>query len=242
MKRIIDEVRPFIPSFLRGPMRRFKNSRAYRIFNPQWYKVAVGGKWEEMGRLQFDFLVEQGLKPESYLLDIGCGSLRGGIHFIRYLQPGHYFGIDMDKALLDAGRGELKRNNLLHKNPVLVQMGNFDLRSLNQGFDFALAQSVFTHLPLNSIMRCIVNMEKVLSEGGRFYATFFESRDGKFNLEPVLQSAAGGTDRLTYFDEDPYHYDYETFPWICEGTTFRVEYVGDWGHPENQKMLAFTKM
>jgi hypothetical protein len=46
----------------------------------------------------------------------------------------------------------------------------------------------------------------------------------------------------TYFDEDPYHYDYETFPWICEGTTFRVEYVGDWGHPENQKMLAFTKM
>jgi hypothetical protein len=38
----------------------------------------VGGMWEEIGKLQFDFLVQQGLKPSHCFLDIGCGSFRGG--------------------------------------------------------------------------------------------------------------------------------------------------------------------
>ncbi len=42
---------------------------------------AVGGMWEEIGRLQFVFLVEKGLQPHHEMLDIGCGTLRGGRHF-----------------------------------------------------------------------------------------------------------------------------------------------------------------
>ncbi|RLI53090.1 MAG: hypothetical protein DRO93_14110 [Candidatus Thorarchaeota archaeon] len=96
-----------------------------RYINPYWYRIAVGGMWEEIGKLQFDYLVKEGLEREDYFLDVGCGSLRGGIHFIRYLKPGHYFGIDINQRLLDAGKGELKRNNLIHKNPTLVQTGGF---------------------------------------------------------------------------------------------------------------------
>jgi SAM-dependent methyltransferase len=228
-----------------GFKKRAKRSRIIRIIrhlNSQWHKDAVGGQWEKIGKLQFDFLVEQGLKPESYLLDVGCGSLRGGIHFISYLQPGHYFGIDIDKALLDAGSTELKKLNLISKNPILVEMEDFDFRSLNQTFDCALAQSVFTHLPLNSIMRCIMNIEKVLVPGGRFYATFFENRDGKSNLEPIDHSCVDRIHLTTYFDKDPYHYAYEIFTWICEGTTLKVEYIGEWNHPRDQKMMVFTKM
>ncbi len=217
------------------------SKKYYKILNPNWYKNAVGGLWEEIGKLQFEFLVEQGLKPKHYLLDVGCGSLRGGIHFIRYLETGHYFGIDISKELLDAGRVELKRNNLTHKKPVLVQMGNFDFQSLNQKFDFALAQSVFTHLPLNSIIRCIMNIQKVLVQGGQFYATFFENPKGKFNLEPVMHPRVDGPKFATHFDQDPYHYDFETFKWICEGTSLKVEYIGDWNHPRDQKMLVFIK-
>jgi SAM-dependent methyltransferase len=102
--------------------------------------------WEEIGSLQFDFLVRQGLQPNHYLLDVGCGSLRGGIHFVRYLDTGHYFGIDISKELLDAGKYELEINRLTSKNPVLCEMGDFDFPSLAQTFDYALAQSVFTHL------------------------------------------------------------------------------------------------
>jgi hypothetical protein len=35
-----------------------------------------------MGRLQFDFVANQGLKPDHKLLDIGSGSMRGGAHFV----------------------------------------------------------------------------------------------------------------------------------------------------------------
>lgn len=225
-----------------GFKKRVKRSRIIRHLNRQWYKDAVGGQWEKIGKLQFDFLVEQGLKPESYLLDVGCGSLRGGIHFIGYLQPGHYFGIDIDKALLDAGRKELKKLNLISKSPILVEVEDFDFRSFNQAFDCALAQSVFTHLPLNSIMRCLMNIEKVLVHGGRFFATFFENRDGKFNLEPIEHSCVDRIPLATYFDKDPYHYAYEVFTWICEGTSLKVEYIGDWNHLRDQKMMVFTKI
>lgn len=39
---------------------------------------AVGGDWEKIGKLQFEFLVSRGLRPHHRMLDIGCGTLRGG--------------------------------------------------------------------------------------------------------------------------------------------------------------------
>ena len=54
--------------------------------NQNKHRNFIGGKWEEIGRLQYDFLREQGLQPQDKLLDIGCGCLRGGIHFIDYLE------------------------------------------------------------------------------------------------------------------------------------------------------------
>ena len=64
------------------------------------HRESVGGLWDQIGQLQFDFLVANGLRPEHKLLDIGCGSLRGGVKFVRYLQSGHYFGTDLNGSLL----------------------------------------------------------------------------------------------------------------------------------------------
>lgn len=63
----------------------------------------VGGLWEEIGQLQCAFLVAQGLKSFHCLLDIGCGALRGGVHFIRYLDPGNYLGLEKEKTLIELG-------------------------------------------------------------------------------------------------------------------------------------------
>jgi len=134
-----------------------------------------GALRERIGRLQFEFLVGRGLRPEHYLLDVGCGNLRGGVHFIRYLDPGHYYGIDKNPERLDQGRREVKRLGLADKHPRLVQIEDFNFQALNHTFDYALAQSLFTHLPLNSILRCLVMIEPVLRPGGEFYATFFET-------------------------------------------------------------------
>ena len=42
------------------------------------HRNTIGGNWNEMGKLQNNLLLEQGLKPHQILMDIGCGSLRGG--------------------------------------------------------------------------------------------------------------------------------------------------------------------
>jgi SAM-dependent methyltransferase len=205
----------------------------------EWHREVVGGYWEEIGQLQFDFLVRYGLEPNHYFLDVGCGSLRGGVHFIRYLQTGHYFGVDKDLKLLEAGKNiELPRYNLTDKAPHLTHMEDFSFGALGTKFHYALAQSVFTHLDLNHIIRCIVNINDVLLPGAQFFATFFENPVGKFCLDPIYHPKAGGH---TYFDQDVFHYDFHTFEFACEGTELEVEYIGDWDHPRGQKILVFKK-
>ena len=56
----------------------------------------------------------------------------------------------------------------------------------------------------------------------------FENPKGKLNLEPVMHPNTAGPDLRyfpSYLDKNPYHYDFETFKWICMGTTLRVKYV-----------------
>ena len=63
---------------------------------------AIGGMWEEIGSLQLEFLKNMGLSPSNTLLDIGCGNVRGGRHFIRYVDSGNYTGIDIWPKWLEA--------------------------------------------------------------------------------------------------------------------------------------------
>ncbi|HWO75365.1 MAG TPA: class I SAM-dependent methyltransferase [Bacillus sp. (in: firmicutes)] len=200
------------------------------------HRQAVGGLWEEIGTLQFEFLRDHGLKPEHSLLDVGCGALRGGIHFVNYLNTGNYYGIDINSSLIDAGKRELQKLNLINKQPHLLVDGEFQFYLFNQRFDYAIAQSLFTHLPFNHIHRCLINIDKVLKKGGKFFATFFETKD-KFNLDGITQSE----DIVTFLDKDPYHYHYSIFPYLIEGLQLKVDYIGDWEHPRNQKMLCFSK-
>ena len=66
-------------------------------------KMAIGGIWDEMGAKQFELLKRNGLEPHHSLLDIGCGTLRGGAAFhpipgtrkifgLRYLCQNHRNG------------------------------------------------------------------------------------------------------------------------------------------------------
>jgi SAM-dependent methyltransferase len=206
-------------------------------WRPLDHRAVVGGLWEEMGAKQLDYLVARGLRPDHRFLDIGCGSLRGGIHFVRYLEPGHYHGLDIEQDLLDAGHRELLAAGFDPESANLMQDDAFRFERFGQQFDFALAQSVFTHLPLNTIMRCLAEVERVLAPEGRFYATFFEGAGPRLNSEPLRRSES----LTTYPDADPFHYDPDVFRWAVEGSTLDFDLIGDWGHPRNQRMLLFTK-
>ncbi len=141
--------------------------------NAGTHRDMVGGMWEEIGRLQFEFLRARGLKPNHRFLDIGCGWLRGGIHAIKYLEAGNYYGLDINPSLIEAGRHELRLAGLTHKNPHLAVSDRFELGLFGQEFDYLLALSVFTHLFANHIIRCLAEAREVLAPEGHFRDVFF---------------------------------------------------------------------
>lgn len=202
------------------------------------WRNAVGGMWEEIGRLQLDFMIAQGLQPHHLLLDVGCGSLRAGVHFVRYLNDSHYYGIDAQQGLLDAGvRVELPRAGLAGRRIHLLCRDDLEFSEFGSSFDFAIAQSVFTHLPWNSILRCLYNVRRVLRPTGQFFATFFEDSDGTHQVTSMLHTPGGV---VTYPDKDPYHYPFDVFAELARRTGLDTRYIGDWDHPRNQKMMGFS--
>ena len=201
------------------------------------HRNLVGGLWEELGILQFNFLRDHGLQPHHRLVDLGCGALRGGLHFIRYLDPGHYYGIDINASLIEAGRRELDQENLGCKSPHLLVNDRFELASFATTFDCAIAVSVFTHLPMNHIVRCLAEVRKALRAEAHFYASYFEA-PARAWLEP-LQHSPGGV--VTNYDADPYHYSFAEFESLAAIAQMKVERIGAWGHPRDQRMLSFSR-
>lgn len=197
----------------------------------------VGGMWDEIGKLQFDFLVEKNLRPESRFLDVGCGPLRGGLHFIDYLESGNYFGLDINESLIRAAQWELDNAGLTGKQPHLLADDSFRFSRFDAKFDFALALSVFTHLSMNSIIRCLCEIREVLNDNGLFYATFFEAPSSA-HLLPILHQPG---DITTTSDADPFHYSLEEIEMLAVLSGMNVKLTGEWGHPRAQRMLEFTR-
>lgn len=203
------------------------------------HRVIVGWPWEEVGEIQFELLQACGLRPFHKFLDIGCGSLRGGIHFVRYLQAGNYFGCDLNQSLLDAGYDrELRMRDLQDKLPKehLLCDANFHFEEFGQTFDYALAYSLFTHLPLNHIRMCIEKLVMVMKPGSVFIATFFEAPDGHPLYEPVLQFEPDG---FSHGAMDFYHYRFGDFVWLAETHGLAVQRISGFELPRNQRALRF---
>ena len=196
----------------------------------------VGGLWDEIGALQFGFLLKQGLSPQHTLVDIGCGSLRCGLPIIRYLDEGNYYGLDINASLIEAGMHELGKEGLTSKQPHLLVNDKFELSRFGTSFDFAIAQSVFTHLDMNLIVRCLVEVRKILKSGGKFYATFFLA-PSPAHIMPIKHEPGG---IITNFDTDPFHYSFRELEWLAAIAGFSARLIGDWNHPRSQKMLELS--
>ncbi len=195
----------------------------------------VGGLWDEVGRLQLDFLLKEGLTPEHKILDIGCGCLRGGIHFMRFLDAGKYHGLDINESLIRAGKIEVQEAGLEMKKPKLIVDGDFSIGKFDSRFDFIVSVSLFTHIPFNTIVKCLTRVRENLSPDGVYYSSFFEA-PFPAHLEPIRQQPGG---ILTKYDSNPFHYSIQELALAASLAKLEIHLIGDWGHPRNQKMASF---
>jgi len=188
----------------------------------------IGGNslemWYGIGMLQYHFLVYQGLKHDHHFLDIACGALRLGQFIIPYLDRGNYFGLDAEKELVSlALQHELPSFLIKQKNPNFSFNYNFDF-SFIDSFDFAMAQSLFTHLTLEDIAICFHKLKLKAHKDSKFFFTFFEGNSST-NSHTVSHA------------NKCWHYNFQELEIIAKKEGWELTYIGDWNHPRNQKIV-----
>jgi len=190
------------------------------------HRAAVGpaDKYDILGALQFKVLTDLGLREHHRLLDIGCGSLRGGRLFIVYLKPGKYFGIEPNQELVETGiKEELGQSVIDLKGPQFAYNTEFEPPG-DDRFDFVLAQSIFSHAAPYQVEDCLNMAGRRLTDDGLFVATFFPGN--------VPQRKQWSRPIVRY-----------SLPWLTRKAADYGLVLGelDYGHPSGQTWVKIVK-
>lgn len=126
--------------------------------------------WEMKRRFQVEFLRSRGLQPSDRLLDLGCGTLRGGIPLIEHLDARGYVGIDVRPEVIEEAEAELALHRLAHKHPTLLATGRLAELVLDRTFDVVWAFSVLIHMDADHLAEALAFSARHLSSTGVLYA------------------------------------------------------------------------
>ena len=191
------------------------------------YKAYVGPpeNYDKISAMQFNLLTTLGLRENDFLLDIGCGSLRGGKLFIPFLLKNRYFGIEPEKWLVEEGiKNEIGQDLIQIKQSKFNHNSDFNLSVFNQKFNFIIAQSIFSHASKNQIVKCLREVKNVMHENSIFVATFVKGINNYSGNKWVYPEC------VTYTLEFLFKLAKD------QGLICRELY---WPHPHNQSWLLF---
>ncbi len=199
------------------------------------YRAYVGpaDQYDLIGGAQFALLYAVGLREHHRVLDIGCGSLRGGRMLIPYLQPGGYVGVDPHRWLIDAAIDEqLGRDILRVKRPRFDHSEDFSLAHLGQ-FDVVLAQGVATNTGPSLLRRLLAAIAGALSPAGLAAVTIIHPGTGDHEAVPVSLDDREAAD---WRYPGCYAYDRAEIATAIEEAGLAGRPV-DWFHPRHQWWL-----
>jgi len=145
------------------------------------YRAYVGPPedYDLIAAMTFNLLTTLGLRQHHSLVDIGCGSLRIGRLLIPYLNRGKYFGIEPAEWLVAEGiKQELGETVVQIKRPTFFFSDSPEtVFRAKVPFDFALAQSIFSHCGLDLIKGWLSAVSRSLAPDGILLATFLPGDD-----------------------------------------------------------------
>lgn len=130
--------------------------------------IAVGGKYDLIGKIELDALNAAGFTGGMSLFDLGCGSGRlaaaiagAGINI-------SYMGTDVVQALLDYAKTKTPKHfkYICHRS--------LSVPAENSTFDIACAFSVFTHLLHHESFVYMQDIRRTLKPDGKLVFSFLE--------------------------------------------------------------------
>ena len=214
--------------------RKFSDADIAAGKHRQW----IGSHWDEHGAHQLAFLKTEGLLPHHKFCDIGSGCFRAGRHLIDYLDAGNYYAIDTNESLLQTGY-DIELTDEQRKKLPLAHVRMTDRFDVDFGvkFDFAIAQSVFSHVNLNLMRLCLHRTGTAMAVGGRFFATFYEAP----KTRPIDEVIKKPGKRPMFHERNTYWYYRTDMRWVSARETWDTRYIGSWGHPAGQKMFEYIR-
>ncbi len=106
-----------------------------------------GTEWQEDGAGAASALVRLAqVGPSARICDYGCGTLRIGVHLIRRQDRGCYFGLDINRDLVELGRSYLDPALIEEKAPLLGSIDDAFEATVAAGIDLTFAYNVAVHV------------------------------------------------------------------------------------------------
>lgn len=127
---------------------------------------------ETSGELQFELLKREGCKPESTVLELGCGCLHLAVPLVQYLYAGNYVGVDPNEWLRNKACRDEEIRQLLEQQEVEFLSGDdFDASSLGRTFDFGFSHSVLSHVAHWQLEQFLSNVSPLLNPHGKILSS-----------------------------------------------------------------------
>jgi cyclopropane fatty-acyl-phospholipid synthase-like methyltransferase len=190
------------------------------------YRAYVGPPrdYDLVAAMCFNLLTTIGLRQHHRLLDVGCGSLRLGRLFVPYLNVGNYVGVEPNAWLVEEGiRQELGAEQVGIKQPTFLFESDPAAVQDHGPFDYAVAQSIFSHCDPDMIRNWLHGLHPVLAPGGVLLATYLIAQEDSISSGWTYPGCVS--------------YRPETMRRIAEAEGFRMAGL-DWRHPR-QTWAAF---
>lgn len=179
------------------PFSRHADRWLGRLFPPRFRPGAAERRHGRVGRadlwrmkraFQIDFLLRMGLSPGHRLLDLGCGTLRGGLPIVELLSAGNYAGVDLSPEMIEEARREVAEAGLEERYPRLAVVPDLASLDLRATYDFVWAFSVLVHMDDDTLDGALACASRHLAPGGVFYANVNpgDGRLGSWSSFPVV--------------------------------------------------------
>ena len=131
---------------------------------------------EESGAEDLAVLKSFGMQPGSTLHEFGCGQLRSALHFVEFLEPGHFSANDASKGRIDLGLA-LFGDRINPRRPMLIVNPDNSFDWLNgRTFDFIWCHAVLGHMPAEDVEDTVRNVRKAMHRDSMFLFTHDEPR------------------------------------------------------------------